>query len=909
MEGGATARIESRNPGWTGAVELADGTRITTDDGRYRFVPVEEGGAVQGRFVDGEGVLDFEFHGTPEVISLRVTNRSAAALALGKIEVLRRRLPHDGTPGQVLPNGLHSWQGIDVYPLEVGAAARDCWWTIALEEPPVAAGFLTARHAVGRFRVEADEEAVTLTAWQEISGALLPPGATRECDPLFFSMAPEPLAEMERFAKMAAEANGARLRHPNRATWCSWYAGWIREGMYEYKDGLEAGVLDNIPRVASLFGRRGAGAMRIVDDSDAMPYGDWDDRTKAVPGGFDALVARMQEHHVTPGIWLPVYWVSDRSRLFHDHPDWLGRNEKGDIKTSNLYGNTCAFLDSSHPAVLRHFEDLAHGLRERGFRYVMTDFLVHGTEPTGYLDETASKGEVHRRGLEALRRGFGEDTYWLGCGALLGSSMGLVDGMRISGDSFGDRPYSYLQAGARWFYNRRLWRNDPDAIVCRGKSVEWNRAWMSWMALSGSVLTYGDTFDDLGEEHVDAYRRIFPPLDIAGRPLDLWENDPYLLWGVVLGDGARRSKLLGLFHFDDPGGFAVQLNLDEIEARIDSFRATPDNAPAGYLLWDFWNEELLEVPGAVLELPLPDRAGRVFALRHAVGHPQLLGTDGHFSMGTLEVPLLAWNDVVHALVGTVKGNGGDAVTLFFHVPPGFALAGIELDGAAVDAVVREDRVLALPVPAAAEPLAFRITFTGEGEAISPRPFVSGRAATETVPGMLTSDPAAVARLRTIARRTPLGYRLVDYLDCGRGEEVLRVPRLHLQRLRGERFAWPDAAKVGSPSAATVLFDEEEIVFDLVDLDPARAYQLGYTWWDYDANGRVQSILLRTANGDLTLVDRARLPAWGGHREGPESTLLRLPPGTYAEGTARLVVRRDAGAHNAVLSELWLVEER
>ena len=62
----------------------------------------------------------------------------------------------------------------------------------------------------------------------------------------------------------AAEANGAHLRHPNRATWCSWYSGWIREGMHGYKGGLEAGVLDNIPRVASLFGRRGAASQARV---------------------------------------------------------------------------------------------------------------------------------------------------------------------------------------------------------------------------------------------------------------------------------------------------------------------------------------------------------------------------------------------------------------------------------------------------------------------------------------------------------------------------------------------------------------------------------------------------------------------------------------------------------------------
>jgi hypothetical protein len=51
---------------------------------------------------------------------------------------------------------------------------------------------------------------------------------------------------------------------------------------------------------------------------------------------------------------------------------------------------------------------------------------------------------------------------------------------------------------------------------------------MSWIALAGNVLTYGDTFDDLPAEYVDVYRRVLPPLPVAGRPLDLWENEEHV---------------------------------------------------------------------------------------------------------------------------------------------------------------------------------------------------------------------------------------------------------------------------------------------------------------------------------------------------------------------------------------------
>ncbi|MEW6073820.1 MAG: alpha-galactosidase [Planctomycetota bacterium] len=891
------------------AVVLADGTRIASDEERFTLSRGEGG---TRRYADSRGQLDLAASGGggegDGAKTVAVTNRGAEPLRLARVEVLVRRFSHDGSPGHVLPNGLHSWHNLDPALLVPGAPPQESWWTIALEEPPIAAGFLTARRAVGRFSLAAGEKAVILAAWQEGDGCELAPGETWTSDPLFLSTAPHPLAEMERFADLAAEANGARLALPNRATWCSWYAGWIREGMYATKDGLEAGIADTVPRVAALFGGRGGASMRIVDDSDAMPYGDWDDVTKALPGGFDRLVRRMAEHGVTPGIWLPVYWASDRSRLFRDHPDWLGRTPEDEILTRPLYGNTVALLDSTHPEALAHLEGIAASLRARGFRYVMTDFLVTGTEVERYHDPAASKGEAHRRGLEALRRGFGDEVYWLGCGALLGSCMGLADGMRISGDSFGDQPFAYRQAGSRWFYHRRLWRNDPDAIVCRGKSVEWNQAWMSWMALAGCVLTYGDTFDDLGPEQVAAYQRIFPPLDIAGRPLDLWENDPHLLWGVAIGEGERRTKLFGLFHFDDAGGLAVELNLDEIAARIDSFAGRPDLAPRGYLLWDFWNEELLEVEGPRLGLPMPERGGRVFALHPATGRPQLLGTTGHFSMGAPEVPELAWDEGAKALRGRVRGNGGDATTLFFHAPAGFQLLGGELAGGPGPDLAVDGNVLAVRVSPLAAPVPFALRFAGEAGPAATRPFVAGRAASETVPGFPGADAATVERLRALARRAPLGYRLADYLDCGRGAPAAGEGA-HLVPRRGTAYAWEPAVEVAGASAASVLYDEKEVELELVGLDPGHAYQIGFSWWDFDGNGRVQSVRLRVGSGDLLLLDRVRLPAWIGARQGPESLLVLLPLEAAAAAGARIVFTRAAPTPNAVLGEIWLFEER
>jgi hypothetical protein len=546
---------------------------------------------------------------------------------------------------------------------------------------------------------------------------------------------------MEVFAELAARENNVQLWPENFATWCSWYAGWMRQdSLYEFKDGLQQGVETNIPLIARSLGTRGSPTMRVVDDSNEMPYGDWDNRTLAVSEGFQRLARQMNGAGIKAGVWYPPFWVATGSRLFQERPDLLCRNADGQVALGAkalipeiMYGNHLAFLDASNPAAAAQLEATARAWRERGFRYIMTDFMYWGAWPQQRFDPTLTAVESYHRGLQAMRRGYGKDSYWLHCGALLGPAMGLSDGMRISGDSHGDGIFSYQAAASRWFYNWRVWLNDPDAILCRrygvAKGVEWSRAWMSWMALAGNVLTYGDTFDDLPAEYLDLYRRVLPPLPVAGRPLDLWENDPYLLWGMDPGSADGPYTLFGVFEFQGqrPDQLIV-LNLDEIAARSRSWDQTPPTSPVNWLLWDFWQQRLTQVAGPLLTIPIPSKSCSVFALRPDLGRPQLLGTGGHFSQGTLETQNFKWEAREGSLTGKARGNGGDPTTLFFHVPDGMECTAAAVDYAPVVPKLLAPNVLALGIPAARdEAVRLELRFAGSAGKPATRPFAAGPA--------------------------------------------------------------------------------------------------------------------------------------------------------------------------------------
>jgi hypothetical protein len=258
---------------------------------------------------------------------------------------------------------------------------------------------------------------------------------------------------------------------------------------------------------------------------------------------------------------------------------------------------------------------------------------------------------------------------------------------------------------------------------------------MSWIALSGNVLTYGDTLDDLPPEHMEVYKRILPPLAKAGRPLDIFENDPFLIWGMDGGEADGPCTLLGIFELQGKhAGQKITVNLDEAAARSRSWTEKPAQSPARWLVWDFWRQKLTVVNGASVTLDVPEKSCYVLSVRADLGRPQLIGTSGHFSQGSLEVSDVQWDDRGGQLLGKVRGNGGEATTLFFHVPAGIQCTTVSVDYKQLPVTLAEPNVLAVAVPATAGAAApFELRFTGSPTKPQSRAFVGGPV------GKLSSD--------------------------------------------------------------------------------------------------------------------------------------------------------------------------
>ncbi len=137
--------------------------------------------------------------------------------------------------------------------------------------------------------------------------------------------------------------------------------------------------------------------------------------------------------------------------------------------------------------------------------------------------------------------------------------------------------------------------------------------------------------------------------------------------------------------------------------------------------------------------------------------------------------------------------------------------------------------------------------------------------------------------------------VLSYLDCG---AVPRADGLHgvsISVRRGEPWRWADTPP------GTVVFDPREVLIDLDGLSPTGHYEVGLSWWDYDAGGREQSIFV---NGEPALP-RTPLPRWRGAEQPAAVIRIPIPEAALRRGgPVTLAIRRDAGP-NVVVGEVWV----
>lgn len=439
------------------------------------------------------------------------------------------------------------------------------------------------------------------------------------------------------------------------------------------------------------------------------------------PDGFNGTTAYLAERGIISGLWTMPFGGLSAEPFFADKQDIFataaetmpgsGASAKSDAvgiamaqtagrPFETAWGGT--IIDLTKPSGQKYVADLCRLItREWGFRYVKFDgmWTGHGGDLLGgatwrndhydnivRADMTKTGVEAFRAGVETMREACAQGTFLLACNSAqnprsIAASYGLVDGMRIGGDNgpIDEFPDRYLNgpvaATPRYFYNGRVWYNDPDPIYVRD-AVPLNRArlFASWGGISGLLYNFSDWLPNLSDGRVELLKRTMAPHGIkACRPVDYFENLTSHVWEV--GEGA--CKVFGLFNWKT--NKTLKVDYPAAYCGLDPQKT--------YVAFDFWRNEFVPPFKGNLSFEVPADDCMVIAVHELSVRPFVLSTSRHVASPLFDVREEHWDAATRTLSGVS------------HVVPGEEY---EIR------IVADGRLVRRPFRPAASPFAWRV---------------------------------------------------------------------------------------------------------------------------------------------------------------------------------------------------------
>ena len=489
--------------------------------------------------------LEVDWSASPELITWSVANRADDPVSVEAVSLVCRLEPVV-EPLRVLRHGYQSWSPtavatfrvdqdpsrtpgarslvLGMHHADAGIAEADelrSELVTALRDDGgalVVIGFLGGAEHDGTIRVRPARDASSaIEVWIEayLGGAVLGSGERRELHGVRIAHAegdPSPL--LEAWAAALGAAAAARTTAPYQVGWCSWY---------HYFHGVtEADLRANLGHAAEwpfdVF---------QLDDGYQSAIGDWLSTNDRFPTPIDGLAQLIAAEGRTPGIWLAPFLAGPFSHVSAEHPDWMATHVPSGTPlvamANDGWGGPVHTLDTTNPEVLQRIEDVSRALVDAGFPYLKLDFTYAPSLRGTYLDPSRTPAQRVRAGFEAVRRGAGDAAFLLGCGAPLGPTVGVVDGMRIGADvgpwwHVPDQSYrppghvggepatvnAWRNTLSRSFLHRRLWLNDPDCLMLRTDKTQMDaeqvRAWALAVGVSGGMALVSDDLSLLGPD-------------------------------------------------------------------------------------------------------------------------------------------------------------------------------------------------------------------------------------------------------------------------------------------------------------------------------------------------------------------------------------------------------------------------
>jgi hypothetical protein len=424
----------------------------------------------------------------------------------------------------------------------------------------------------------------------------------------------------------------------------------------------------------------------LIDECwDMNKWGDFE-VNESFPDGMKRVAQQINSAGYIPGIWLAPFLADHESKLAKNHPEWLLKNSKGKLCTFFMNERDHLILDLTYPGVCEYLEDQFRKIAfDWGFRYFKFDFMrsVFIDTDQQFFDKTSTSLEAYRKGLEAIRRGVGDDAYISVCGGHYGASLGLADSQRSGSDvkSFWNEKElpKYRQNILRtWLAD--LWHVDPDAMMVRRqeKTLPNDRRNLTSGLFSngeaftntlnqfigGNLITFTEDFAIIDEDRKMLYKHVIPSVNEASRPVDIFNPAiPEIMLTSITPrcNNLEKWNMLSVVNWSNkPKEYEIDLNT-ELTGNLNGDQ---------FLVFDFQKQKITGrfAKGEIIPTgPIEGHHSMLMKIVPWDGRsPIFVGTDLNFACGGLEIEEISFDN--GRISGRIDTPWHIPVTLSFWIP-------------------------------------------------------------------------------------------------------------------------------------------------------------------------------------------------------------------------------------------------
>ena len=477
---------------------------------------------------------------------------------------------------------------------------------------------------------------------------LLKPGRTVVSETIRIAETKDVQEEVRAFAGRKAKLYHARSgRRP--AVFCTWY-------YY----GLTVSEADVMTCLEIIRRRKLPYDVFQVDEGWEITLGEYEANHK-FPSGMKAIAEKIREAGYIPGIWSSPFVAHPTASIWQSHPEWILRQKDGTPCRFPMNDTYYYVFDITDQGTLDYFTEIFRKFTEDwGYAYHKLDFTRAAViyEDAAFHDPTITLAEAFVRSVQAIRKGMGEDSFFLMCGGLYDPVIGLVDGQRTGSDVLSmwssninkngrTLPYTIRQSVLRYYMNA-WYANDPDALMIRRNEVMERNLRLTYGLLndaeaqtsvinqfaSGGLMCQTEPLDRMDEDRLMMIRHILPVIETETRPLDLLSKDrfPKAVDVLVKKTGAHCLCVINWSdtEAETAGVHLSDLSLEEGEYAVCDFHA------------GMYRTKVRENETVSFGTIRPHGAA-VIKIERMTGQPIIVKSDDHYSMGG-ECEVLAVRD-------------------------------------------------------------------------------------------------------------------------------------------------------------------------------------------------------------------------------------------------------------------------